>query len=330
HIDGLRTDAVASMLYLDYARKEGEWLPNPYGGKENIEAIEFLRHMNAIVYQYHPDTMMIAEESTSFFGVSKPAYLGGLGFGFKWNMGWMNDSLDYMGRDPLYRKFHHNALTFSLLYAFTENFVLPLSHDEVVHGKRSLLAKMPGDTWQRFANLRLLFLYMWSHPGKKLLFMGGEFGQINEWYCKISLDWHLIEEGNSHHRLQQFVRALNRFYLDHPALWEVDFAYDGFRWMDFKDVDRSIVCFCRQSKNGGERLVCLLNFTPQVYRDYPVGVPEPGRYQEVFNSDRDEYGGSNVRNEGAMETVAEPFGEAPCHLRLTVPPLGGVILRRTD
>ncbi len=327
HADGLRVDAVASMLYLDYGRKDGEWLPNQYGSKENIEAIEFIRDLNRIVYQRCPDVMMIAEESTSFFGVSHPTDSGGLGFGYKWNMGWMNDMLDYFSRDPIYRKYHHNALTFSLLYAFTENFILPLSHDEVVHGKRSLLSKMPGDKWQQFANLRLLFTLMWTHPGKKLLFMGGEFGQISEWFCKVSLDWHLIGLDDLHQKLQGFVRGLNLFYRENPALFEVDFSDAGFRWMDFKDVDNSIVAFSRFASDPKDHLVCLLNFTPNVIHDYKMGVPEQVEYREVFNSDAVEYGGSGVTNPDPKVVFAEPFGNADQHILVSVPPLSGIIFK---
>ena len=327
HIDGLRVDAVASMLYLDYARREGEWIPNRFGGRENIEAIEFIKHLNSIVYEQHPDIMMIAEESTSFFGVSKPANWGGLGFGFKWNMGWMNDTLGYFTTDPLFRKYHHSALTFSLLYAFSENFILPLSHDEVVHGKRALLDKMPGDPWQRFANLRLLFLFFWAHPGKKLLFMGGEFGQWSEWYCKVSLDWHLLEQDEKHRGVHHCVRSLNHLYRAIPALWEEDFSYQGFQWMDFKDVDHSIISFARFGENRHDCVVCLLNFTPQTHHHYKLGVPRPGRYREIFNSDAREFGGSGVGNPDPKESINEPFGEAPCHVLVSVPPLGGIILQ---
>ena len=272
--------------------------------------------------------MTIAEESTSFFGVSKPAHMGGLGFGFKWNMGWMNDTLQFMSKDPLFRKYHHNSLTFSLLYAFTENFILPLSHDEVVHGKRSLVEKMPGDEWQRFANLRLLFFYQWTHPGKKLLFMGGEFGQLSEWYCKRSLDWHLLADGNLHEGAQRFVREINRCYRRQPALWQQDFTPEGFAWLDFRDVDNSIVAYARYGSTPEEFVVCLCNFTPQVHHGYRLGVPQPGRYKEIFNSDDQRFGGSGVVNEGIFESVAEPFGEAPHHITITVPPLAGVMFRR--
>jgi 1,4-alpha-glucan branching enzyme len=325
HIDAIRVDAVASMLYLDYGRKDDNWIPNPYGGKENLDAIEFIKHLNAIIYQRFPDAAMIAEESTSFFGVSKPTDQGGLGFGFKWNMGWMNDMLDYFSRDPFYRKYHHNNLTFSLLYAFSENFILPLSHDEVVHGKRSLLAKMPGDRWQQFANLRLLFFFLWTHPGKKLLFMGGEFGQISEWYCKVSLDWHLAEQEALHHQLQYFVKKLNELYKSVPALWEVDFSHTGFKWMDFKDVDHSIIVFARFGKNPADHVVCLLNMTPEVHYNYRVGVPELTDYKEIFCSDDSSFGGSNVSNPDVKVAIAEPFGEAKYHIKVTVPPLAGII-----
>lgn len=330
HIDGLRVDAVASMLYLDYSRKDGEWLPNCYGGRENIEAIEFLKHLNSMVYQRFPSVMMIAEESTSFFGVSKPTDHGGLGFGFKWNMGWMNDTLSYFSKDPLYRKHHHNALTFSLYYAFSENFILPLSHDEVVHGKRSLLDRMPGDIWQQFANLRLLYLYLWTHPGKKLLFMGNEFGQWSEWYCKTSLDWHLLEQEPLHGQVKEFVKELNRFYRENPALWEIDFSDEGFRWMNFQDADNSTIVFARFAKEHRDHLVCVLNFTPQTLYDYRIGVPGSGPYQVVFNSDASYFGGSNNGEHGHKTPVREPWGEAPFHITATVPPLGGIILKPVD
>ena len=327
HIDGLRVDAVASMIYLDYSRKQGEWIPNCYGGKENIDAIEFLRHLNSIIYDHYPNVMMIAEESTSFFGVSKSAEVGGLGFGFKWNMGWMNDTLNYISKDPLYRKFHHNALTFSLYYAFSENFILSISHDEVVHGKGSLLGKMPGDLWQKFANLRLFFLLQWCHPGKKLIFMGSEFGQWSEWYCKTSLDWHLPEHEARHKQLQNFVRALNHMYLDNPSLWQVDFTYDGFQWLDFNDVDNSVIGFARIGLEQGDHLVCVFNFTPQVIYNYKMGVPAGVSYQEIFNTDLHTYGGSNVLNITPLDTVHEPFGFAPNHVKLNLPPLGGIVLK---
>ncbi|MBA3007454.1 MAG: 1,4-alpha-glucan branching protein GlgB [Proteobacteria bacterium] len=331
HIDGLRVDAVASMLYLDYSRKEGEWIPNAYGGRENLEAIEFIRHLNSIIYDRHPNTLMIAEESTSFYGVSKAADIGGLGFGFKWNMGWMNDILSYFTKDPLYRKFHHNILTFSIIYAFSENFILPMSHDEVVHGKRSLLDKMPGDLWQKFANLRLLFLTMWMHPGKKLLFMGSEFGQWAEWNCKRSLDFHLLDENPLHSQMLTFVAELNRFYKENPSLWQLDFSPEGFQWLDLEDRQNSIISYVRYGKNRADHLVCLFNYTPQTHYDYKLGLPTDSQYEAIFCSDSEKFGGSNAGNNESNTTIyqplAEPFAQAPFHTRITVPPLAGVILR---
>ncbi len=327
HIDGLRVDAVASMLYLDYSRQDGEWVPNCYGGRENLEAIEFIRHMNSIIYDRFPSTLMIAEESTSFYGVSKPADQGGLGFGFKWNMGWMNDILSYFSKDPLYRKFHHNALTFSLMYAFSEQYVLPLSHDEMVHGKRSLLEKMPGDRWQKFANLRLLLLSMYLHPGKKLLFMGGEFGQRSEWYCKRSLDWHLPEHDADHRLMVDFVRDLNQFYRDNPSLWQLDHDYRGFSWLDLEDQDNSIISFTRLAADSHDHLVCLLNFTPQTIPDYRLGLPTGNDYRAVFCSDSSAYGGSSTCPEQVFTAHPEPHARADQHTRLTVPPLSGVVLK---
>jgi 1,4-alpha-glucan branching enzyme len=327
HIDGLRVDAVASMLYLDYARKEGEWIPNCYGGHENLEAIEFIRHLNSVIYQHHPHTLMIAEESTSFFGVSKPTDVGGLGFGFKWNMGWMNDILRYFNKDPLFRKYHHNALTFSIMYAFSENFILPLSHDEVVHGKRSLIDKMPGDIWQKFANLRLLFMAMWMHPGKKLLFMGGEFGQWSEWYCKKSLDWHLLEENNLHSKLVNFVSDLNSIYRNNPALWEQDFNHEGFRWLDLEDRNNSIISFARYAKNKTDHLVCIFNFTPQTFYNYKIGLPTGSRYREIFCSDDPLYGGADNSEKGFYLPIPKPYAQGDYHITITVPPLAGVVLK---
>ncbi len=327
HIDGLRVDAVASMLYLDYSRKEGEWLPNAYGGRENLEAIEFIRHLNSIIYDKYPGTLMIAEESTSFYGVSKPADAGGLGFGFKWNMGWMNDILSYFEQDPIYRKYHHNSLTFSIMYAFSENFILPLSHDEVVHGKKSLLDKMPGDLWQKFANLRLLLLTMWMHPGKKLLFMGGEFGQWNEWNCKQSLDFHLLQENEMHAELLNFTKDLNSIYKNNPSLWEQDFTPDGFQWMDLEDRENSIISYARFAKDRKDHLVCLLNFTPQTFYDYKMGLPTDSNYEQIFCSDHSRFGGSNATDKTIYKAIAEPFAQAPFHAHVTVPPLAGIILK---
>ena len=327
HIDGLRVDAVASMLYLDYSRKEGEWLPNNYGGRENLEAIEFIKHLNSIVYDRHPGTLMIAEESTSFYGVSKPADQGGLGFGFKWNMGWMNDILNYFEKKPIYRRFHHNNLTFSMMYAFSENFILPLSHDEVVHGKKSLIDKMPGDLWQKFANLRLLYLTMWMHPGKKLLFMGGEFGQWHEWKCKQSLDFHLLHENNLHNEMLNFFQGLNSLYKDNASLWELDFDQEGFQWLDLEDRANSIISYARFAKNRNDHLVCLFNFTPQTFTDYKLGLPTGANYEQIFCSDQGRFGGSNAANKSIYKTIAEPYAQANFHTKVIVPPLAGIILK---
>lgn len=327
HIDGLRVDAVASMLYLDYSRQEGEWVPNFYGGRENLEAIEFIKHMNSVIYERFPGTLMIAEESTSFYGVSKPADQGGLGFGFKWNMGWMNDILGYFGKDPLYRKYHHNALTFSMMYALSENFILPLSHDEVVHGKKSLLEKMSGDDWQKFANLRLLLFYLYLHPGKKLLFMGGEFGQRSEWYCKQSLDWHLLEMGPYHRHTQEFVRELNMIYLQQPSLWQLDYDDRGFRWLDLEDQDSSIISFARQGVDPDDHLVCLLNFTPQTHDQYKIGLLENSEYEMLFCSDSEAFGGSGACPEHQVQPIDQPFARAPYHAMIKVPPLSGIVLK---
>ncbi len=327
HIDGLRVDAVASMLYLDYAREGGEWVPNCYGGRENLEAIEFIKHMNSVIYQRFPETLMIAEESTSFYGVSKPADQGGLGFGFKWNMGWMNDILGYFAKDSLYRKYHHNSLTFSMMYSLSENFILPLSHDEVVHGKKSLLEKMAGDDWQKFANLRLLLLFLYLHPGKKLLFMGGEFGQRSEWYCKQSLDWHLLNRGSYHHQALEYVRRLNQLYRGQPSLWQLDYDYRGFNWLDIDDQDNSIISFSRAGENPGDHLVCLLNFTPQTFENYRIGLPEFSHYRLLFNSNDEQFGGSSFPLAQTLEPFDEPAGRAPFHGVTAVPPLAGIIFQ---
>jgi len=327
HIDGLRVDAVASMLYLDYSRKDDEWLPNCYGGRENLEAIEFIRHLNSIVYDKHPNTLLIAEESTSFYGVSKPASEGGLGFGFKWNMGWMNDILNYFSEDPIHRKYHHNLLTFSIMYAFSENFILPLSHDEVVHGKNSLLSKMPGDTWQKFANLRLLLFSLWMHPGKKLLFMGGEFGQSAEWHCKRSLDWHLLEENKLHRQLLKFLTRLNLFYTETPALWEKDFSADGFQWLDLEDRNNSIISYARFGQKREEHIVCIFNYTPQTFNNYKVGLPQNRRYKTIFSSDMGEFGGTNNYDMKVHTPSPEPYGQGAFHTTVSIPPLAGIILQ---
>ncbi len=320
HIDGLRVDAVASMLYLDYARKQGEWIPNQYGGRENIEAIGFLRRLNEEVYRNHPDVQTIAEESTSWPMVSRPNYVGGLGFGLKWDMGWMHDTLEYMSQDPIYRRYHHNRLTFRMIYAFHENFVLPLSHDEVVYGKRSLLGKMPGDDWQKFANLRALFGYMYAQPGKKLLFMGGEFGQWREWVHDGSLDWDLLGYP-LHAGLQRWVQDLNRLYRSEPALHEMDCDPAGFEWIDCDDADSSTVTLIRKGKSTSTIILVICNFTPVPRYSYRVGSPRGGFWQEILNSDAGEYGGSNMGNLGGVETVPVPLHGRPYSLTITLPPL---------
>ncbi|HVQ77025.1 MAG TPA: 1,4-alpha-glucan branching protein GlgB [Candidatus Binatia bacterium] len=330
HADGLRVDAVASMLYLDYARPAGEWRPNAHGGRENLDAIAFLKRLNEVVYANHPDVLMVAEESTAWPAVSRPTYVGGLGFGMKWNMGWMNDILDYMRHDPVHRKYRHNQLTFGLLYAWSENFVLPLSHDEVVYGKGSLVAKMPGDEWQRFANLRLLFAFMWAYPGKKLLFMGGELGQTDEWYHEKSLDWHLIETGPYHRGVQTLVADLNRAYRAIGALHELDAEPGGFRWMDCSDADQGVVAFARFGRGAGDTVVCVCNFTPVPRLAYRVGVPRPGDYAEVVNTDAAVYGGSNLGNGGGVAAEAVPWHGQAHSVLLTVPPLGALLLRARD
>jgi 1,4-alpha-glucan branching enzyme len=327
HIDGLRVDAVASMLYLDYGRKEGEWIPNQFGGRENLGAVSLLKELNVLVHREFPGAMTIAEESTSWPGVSRPTYTGGLGFTFKWNMGWMHDMLDYFSQDPIHRRYHQNQITFGLLYAFTENFVLALSHDEVVHGKRTLLDKMPGDTWQRFANLRTLYGYMCSHPGKKMLFMGGEFGQWQEWNHDSSMDWHLCAYA-PHAGIQRLVRDLNHLYRREPAFHEVDFDWTGFQWIDFHDADQSIIAFLRKGRDPREAVVCVCNFTPVLRPGYRIGVPEAGWYREIFNSDADIYGGSNAGNSGGLAAIDEPCHGQPHSVLLTLPPLAVIFLKR--
>jgi 1,4-alpha-glucan branching enzyme len=328
HIDGLRVDAVASMLYLDYSRKQGEWVPNKFGGRENLEAIDFLKRLNEVANERFPGILTIAEESTSWPSVSRPTYLGGLGFSLKWNMGWMNDTLKYFSSDPIHRKYEHNKLTFSLIYAFTENFLLPFSHDEVVHGKNSLLHKMPGDLWQQFANLRLLYSYQYAHPGKKLLFMGQEFAQRHEWTEAKSLDWHLLQ-WDSHRGIQHLVSDLNHFYAAEPALHEVDFEWPGFEWIDANDGDNSVLSFIRRGRTPGDFIVVVMNATPVVRRGYRIAVPEPGAYREVFNSDAERYGGSNVGNEGNVEATAIKHMGRPFSLELTLPPLAAIYLKWT-
>ena len=326
HIDGLRVDAVASMLYLDYARKHGEWIPNQFGGHENLDAVLFIKDLNVLAHRDFPGTMMLAEESTAWAGVSRPTYSGGLGFTFKWNMGWMHDVLDYFQHEPVHRMYHQNQLTFGLLYAFNENFMLPLSHDEVVHGKRSLLDKMPGDLWQRFANLRALFGFMYAHPGKKMLFMGGEFGQWGEWNHDTSLDWHLREEP-LHAGLQRLVRDLNWLYQDHPALYEVDHDWPGFQWVDFHDAAHSVVVFLRKAKDPAKQILCACNFTPVPRHDYRIGVQHEGYYRELLNTDASVYGGSNVGNSGGLHSEPIPSHGLSGSLSLTLPPLSVLYLK---
>ncbi len=325
HIDGLRVDAVASMLYLDYARKEGEWIPNERGGRENLDAVRFLRELNEAVYREHPDTQTIAEESTAWPGVSRPVYIGGLGFGLKWNMGWMHDTLKYFHEDPIHRKYHHGQLTFSLIYAFDENFMLPLSHDEVVYGKGSLFGKMPGDDWQKAANLRLLLGYMWAHPGKQLLFMGGEFGQRREWAHDEALEWHLLEQP-LHAGIKNWVRDLNRFYREQPALYECDFAGDGFAWIDANDSELSVISFLRKSRSG-EPILVVCNNTPMVRENYRIGVPRKGYWRECLNSDAECYGGSGQGNLGGVDTTPLPAHGHYHSLTLRLPPLGVLFLK---
>jgi 1,4-alpha-glucan branching enzyme len=327
-IDGLRADAVASMLYLDYSRKEGEWLPNEYGGNENLAAIAFLKRLNELVYSAFLGIAMIAEESTAWPGVSRPTYLGGLGFGYKWNMGWMHDTLSYIGRDPIHRKYHHNELTFGLVYAWSENFILPLSHDEVVHGKGSLIAKMPGDEWQKFANLRAYLGFMWSHPGKKLLFMGGEFAQRREWSHDGALDWHLLEDPK-HKGVQMLVRDLNRLYRTTPALYRKDAEPVGFSWVEANDADKSVLAFLRLA-DGAAPVLVVCNFTPVVRHNYRVGVPLPGSWVERINTDAHDYGGSGVGNLGAVKAEAVSWHDRTCSLSLTLPPLATLIFEHEE
>ena len=326
HVDGLRVDAVASILYLDYSRKDGEWEPNVFGGRENLEAIAFLKKMNEVVHSRHKGILMIAEESTAYPLVSRPTYLGGLGFDLKWNMGWMNDTLKYITLDPIHRKFHQNLITFSLLYAFHENFILPISHDEVVHGKRSLYEKMPGDQWQKFANLRLFFMYMFGHLGKKLNFMTNDIAQYNEWYEGDSVNWFVLGY-DMHNKLNFFFKDLSRFYLSHPSLFEIDFSYDGFEWVDFSDNENSVISFIRKSKNSNEILLFVLNFTPVLRENYKLGVPFNGFYDEIFNSDSELYGGSNKGNFGGVNSVFEAKNQWQNSINITIPPLAGVVFK---
>jgi 1,4-alpha-glucan branching enzyme len=326
HADGLRVDAVASMLYLDYSRKQGEWLPNQFGGRENLEAIDFLRQFNQESYQEHPDIQNVAEESTAWPMVSRPTYLGGLGFGLKWDMGWMHDTLEYFRHDPIHRRFHHNLLTFRMLYGFTENFVLPLSHDEVVHGKGSLIGKMPGDEWQRFANLRLLFGYMYAQPGKKMLFMGDEFGQVREWAHDSSLEWHVLQYP-VHIGLQNWVEQLNRLYREHPALHELDHDPSGFEWIDCNDSLTSTISLLRKGKSARENIVGVFNFTPVPRTGFRLGVPSGGYWKELLNSDAKEYDGSGMGNLGGVMAEEKPSHGRSHSLSLTLPPLGALFLK---
>ena len=326
HADGLRVDAVASMLYLDYSRKEGEWVPNKHGGRENLDAIDFLRELNTLTHEHQPGTAIIAEESTAFPAVSRPTWVGGLGFTFKWNMGWMHDILTYVTKNPIYRRWEHQHLTFSMLYAFNENFILPFSHDEVVHGKGSMMAKVPGDAWQRAATLRALYTFMYVHPGKKLLFMGGELGQWREWTHDSSLDWHLLDY-ELHAGLRRFVEELNQVYSQEPALYELDFEAAGFEWIDCNDSESSVISLIRRGRSPQEWIVAVLNWTPITRENYRVGVPEAGYYRELVNSDAGYYGGGNVGNQGGLSSDPIPAHGRPHSLNLTLPPLGGLILK---
>ena len=321
HADGIRVDAVASMLYLDYSREEGQWVPNEFGGNEDLDAVRFLTELNELVHGREPGTLSVAEESTAWPGVSRPTYLGGLGFGFKWNMGWMHDTLDYFQRDPVHRSYHHHQLTFALVYAFSENFVLPLSHDEVVHGKGSLLSKMPGDRWQKFANLRSLYGYMWAHPGKKLLFMGGEIGQETEWSEERSLDWHLLEQA-AHAGVQSLVRDLNRVYRSRPALWEVDCEPSGFQWLEPNDASKNVLAFARRSADRSDVVVCVCNLSPLPRDSYRLGMPRAGRWVEALNTDSTYYGGSDVGNLGGVVAEEHSWHDQPYSAEVTLPPLG--------
>jgi 1,4-alpha-glucan branching enzyme len=325
HIDGLRVDAVASMLYLDYSRREGEWIPNRYGGRENLEALSFVRRFNILAHEV-PGAITIAEESTSWGGVSRPVYLNGLGFTMKWNMGWMHDMFDYFSKDPIFRKYHQNSITFSMLYAFTENFLLPVSHDEVVHGKAHLLSKMPGDEWQRFANARAFLAYMFTHPGKKLMFMGCEIGQTWEWDHNQSLPWHLLNYA-VHNRLQTFVRELNALYRREPALYQVDDTYHGFEWIDFRDSEASVISFIRFAQNRTDFIVIVCNFTPTPRTNYRIGVPKSGVYREILNTDAEMFGGSNMGNGGSAAAEDVPCHHHPVSLSVTLPPLAVVAFK---
>jgi 1,4-alpha-glucan branching enzyme len=325
HIDGLRVDAVAAMLYLDYSRKDGEWLPNQYGGRENLDAVAFLQEMNATVYKRVPGVVTVAEESTSWPGVTRPTHLGGLGFGLKWNMGWMNDSLSYIAREPVHRMWHHNEMTFAMVYAWSENFVLPISHDEVVHGKGSLVGKMPGDRWQKLANLRAYLGYMWAHPGKQLLFMGSEFAQSSEWNESRGLEWYVCEY-KEHYGVQQCVADMNRVYQETPALWSLDTSHEGFQWIDANDASGNVFSWLRYGKDGSV-MASITNFSPVVRSDYRVGLPDAGFWDEILNTDADAYGGSGVGNLGGVTAEDIPWHSRPASAAITLPPLATVWLR---
>ena len=327
HIDGLRIDGVANMLYLNFGRSEGEWTPNRYGDTGNLEAVEFLKKLNETVFKYHPQALMMAEESTAWPLISKPVYMGGMGFNYKWNMGWMNDILEYISLDPKYRKWNHDKLTFSMMYAFAENFILPLSHDEVVHGKRSLIEKMPGDYWQKFAGLRGFYGYWMAHPGKKLLFMGGEFGQFIEWNEDASLEWQLVEEYDMHKRLKKYVRALNKIYQENKALWQVDFDKDGFQWIDCNDNDNSIISFIRRAQDSSDYLIVISNFSAKGQEIYRIGVPKAGIYEEVLNTDAEDFGGKGITNE-RMEAEPIAYQNRSHSITMTIPPLSTVYVKQ--
>ncbi|KEO85250.1 1,4-alpha-glucan branching protein GlgB [Tumebacillus flagellatus] len=327
HLDGLRIDAVASMLFLNFCKPDGEWTPNKHGGAENLEAVAFLRKLNEVVFEHFPHALMMAEDSTEWPLVSRPTYLGGLGFNFKWNMGWMNDTLKYLETEPVHRKHHHDLLTFAILYAYSENFLLPLSHDEAVHGKKSLLNKMPGDYWQKFANLRLLYGYMYTHPGKKLLFMGGEFGQYDEWKDESELDWSVLLY-EKHGQMREFVKDLNFLYREEPALWELDHEPGGFRWIDADNKHQSIALYRRIGRKPSDSVIVLCNFHTMVHQNFRLGVPKPGKYEEILNSDHPRYGGSGVQNPGVLTAVKRPMHNQPYSLCINVPPLGVVVLKK--
>lgn len=329
HADGLRVDAVASMLFLDYSREDGEWEPNMFGGRENLEAISFMREMNEAVYGLFPDVQTIAEESTSFPMVSKPTSIGGLGFGMKWMMGWMHDTLQYFAKEPIYRKYHQNDLTFSMTYAFSENFMLPLSHDEVVYGKRSILGRMPGDEWQRFANLRLLYSYMFTHPGTKILFQGAEFGQNDEWDFQNSLDWHLLQY-KPHKGVQELIKDLNTFYKQQPSLYEKQFSNDGFEWIDYNDSENSVLSYIRKGSTSSEDLVVVINMTPMPKEHYKVGVPRPGKLKEVFNSDLKKYFGTGKYKNTVKTTKAQPWNYRDYSIEINLPPLGLIAFKYSE